>query len=499
MTTAILKTTTLFKRGVIAASLALLAGGGVYLSSHGMSQARAAAPVAVAPAAPMAPMAPMAAIQTGYPDFASIVRANGPAVVNIAVTGKARAGDDDESAASNDPLQEFFRRFGPGAQRQQPGQAPRLTRGQGSGFIVSSDGIILTNAHVVDGAQEVTVKLTDRREFKAKVIGSDRRSDVAVIKIDARNLPAVRLGNPADVSVGEWVLAIGSPFGFENTATSGIVSAKSRSLSDDSYVPFIQTDVAVNPGNSGGPLFNLRGEVIGINSQIYSASGGYQGISFAIPIDVAAKVKDQLVATGKVTRGRIGVVVQEVNQGLADSFGLKKPQGALINSVEKGGPADKAGLESGDVIVAFEGRPIDRSADLPVLVTDIKPGQRARVEIIRKGNAKSLDVVVGELKEAKTAANDGENAAQGRLGLAVRSLDADEARAVGVKSGVVVEAVNGPAARAGIQPGDVILSINGTQVKGVDDLRAATAKAGKSVAVLIQRDNTKIFVPLNLG
>ena len=477
------------KRGVLVASIAALTGVATHFWAPQLPHATAALPaVAAAPAV----------VSSSYPDFASIVRANGPSVVNIAVTGKARAGDDDESAAA-DPMEEFFRRFGPGLQRPQPGQTPRVKRGQGSGFIVSGDGVILTNAHVVDGAEEVTVKLTDRREFKAKVIGSDKRSDVAVIKIDARNLPAVRIGNPADVSVGEWVLAIGSPFGFENTATSGIVSAKSRSLSGDSYVPFIQTDVAVNPGNSGGPLFNLKGEVIGINSQIYSASGGYQGISFAIPIDVAAKVKDQLVATGKVTRGRLGVVVQEVNQDLADSFGLKKPQGALVNSVEKGGPAEKAGLEPGDVILSFDGKTVDRSGDLPLLVTDVKPGQRARVEVVRKGANKSIDVTVGEMKEPKVAADDREGAAPGRLGLAVRPLEADEARAAGVKSGVVVEAVNGPAARAGIQQGDVILAINGAPVKGIEDLRAATARAGKSVALLVQRENVKIFVPLNLG
>jgi serine protease Do len=480
------------KRGVLAASLAVLTGAAVHLWSPGMPQANAAAPVVQAPAVPAT------ANVAAYPDFASIVRAYGPAVVNIAVTGKATARNADDEDGS-DSLPEFFRRFGPGFPRLPQGQAPRLQRGQGSGFIVSADGTILTNAHVVDGATEVTVKLTDRREFKAKVVGSDRRSDIAVLKIDARNLPTVRLGNPADVSVGEWVLAIGSPFGFENTATSGIVSAKSRSLSGDSYVPFLQTDVAVNPGNSGGPLFNLKGEVIGINSQIYSASGGYQGISFAIPIDVASKVKDQLVATGKVTRGRIGVVVQEVTQDLADSFGLKKPQGALVSAVEKGGPAEKAGIEPGDVIIAFDGKTIDRSADLPVLVNDVRPGQRTRLEVVRKGAGKSLDVTVGEFKEPKTAASERDGASQGKLGLAVRPLDADEAREAGVKGGVVVEAVSGPAARAGLMQGDVILSVNGAPVKGVEDLRAAAAKAGKSVAVLVQRDNAKIFVPINLG
>ena len=488
-----------FKRSALAAAFALMAGVGVHLWAPAGSHANAAPQAQQLAAAPASNAAALAA----YPDFASIVRAYGPAVVNIAVTGKTAARNED--AADSDPLAEFFRRFGPVLPRQPQaqGQTPRQVRGQGSGFIVSADGTILTNAHVVDGATEVTVKLTDRREFKAKVVGSDRRSDVAVLKIDARNLPAVRLGNPADVSVGEWVLAIGSPFGFENTATSGIVSAKSRSLSGDSYVPFLQTDVAVNPGNSGGPLFNLRGEVIGINSQIYSASGGYQGISFAIPIDVAAKVRDQLVATGKVTRGRLGVVVQELNQDLAESFGLKSPRGALVSSVEKGGPADRAGIEPGDVIVAFGGKAVDHSADLPVLVTDATPGRAARVDIVRRGGSKTLDVVVDELKDPKTAANEPAGADQGRLGLAVRPLDAEEAREAGVKIGVVVEAASGPAARAGIQPGDVILSVNGAPVRTVDDLRSAAAKiekgSGRNVALLVQRDNAKIFVPVNPG
>ena len=308
------------KRSLLAVAVAAAFGAG-YAGSHAPVVAQAqAAPAVTAVPAPAMPLVRPAA----YPDFASIVRAFGPAVVNITVSGKARAG---QSEGADDQMSEFLRRFGPGFPRMP--QEPRVQRGQGSGFIVAGDGLILTNAHVVDGAQEVTVKLTDRREFKARVVGLDKRADVAVLKIDAAGLPVVKLGDPAATSVGDWVLAIGSPFGFENTATSGIVSAKSRAL--EGYVPFIQTDVAVNPGNSGGPLFNLKGEVIGINAQIYSASGGYQGLSFAIPIDVAARVRDQLVAHGKVTRGRLGVVIQEVNQGLADSFGLKKPQGALVS------------------------------------------------------------------------------------------------------------------------------------------------------------------------
>ena len=422
-----------FKRSMIAVAVAA-ALVGVYAETGvpGLSQARAAA--AAAPNAAIAAVPPFAApSQAGFPDFASIVRAYGPAVVNIAVTGKTQKAATSE----DDPMSEFFRRFGPGFPRA-PQQGPRTQRGVGSGFIVASDGVILTNAHVVDGADEVTVKLTDRREYRAKVLGVDKRSDIAVLKIDAKNLPTVRIGDSSAASVGEWVLAIGSPFGLENTASSGIISAKSRALPDDGYVPFIQTDVAVNPGNSGGPLFNLKGEVIGINSQIYSSSGGSQGLSFAIPIDVASKVKDQLIAHGKVTRGRIGVVIQEVNQGLADSFGLKKPQGALVSALEKGGPAEQAGLEPGDVILRVDGREIDRSTDLPAQIGDMKPGTRARLEIVRKGTGKTLDVTIGEMKDVKTAAADREGAAEGRLGLAVRPLDADEARQSGIRGGLVV-------------------------------------------------------------
>ena len=476
------------KRGLFALVVAAAVGAG-YEAREISAATGVQAAAATAAAAPIPPGGGSVA----YPDFAAIVRANGPAVVNIAVTGRAQAQDADES----DPLADFLRRFGPQfpqIPRMPPG--PRVQRGQGSGFIVAADGVILTNAHVVDGANEVTVKLTDRREFRAKVVGADKRSDVAVLKIDASGLPTVKLGDPGAVSVGEWVLAIGSPFGFENTATGGIISAKARAL--EGYVPFIQTDVAVNPGNSGGPLFNLKGEVIGINSQIYSSSGGYQGLSFAIPIDVAAKVRDQLVARGKVTRGRLGVGIQEVNQGLADSFGLARPQGALVSSVEKGGPAEKAGLAPGDIILKADGRAIDRSTDLPVLVADMKPGSRMRLEVLRGGTNKTLEVVVGELAEPRLAAATGD-ATQGRLGLAVRPLEPAEGRAVGVKGGLVVDSVNGAAARAGIQPGDVILALNGKPVTSVDELREASAKAGRRVALLIQRDNAKLFVPLDLG
>jgi len=393
----------------------------------------------------------------------------------------------------HDPFFQFFRQF-PWAAPQN--QVP--THGLGSGFIVSPDGVILTNAHVVDDASEVTVKLTDKREFQAKVIGSDKQSDIAVIKIDAKDLPVVKLGSASGVKVGEWVLAIGSPYGFENSVTSGIVSAKSRSLPDESYVPFIQTDVAINPGNSGGPLFNMKGEVIGINSQIYSRTGGYQGLSFAIPINVAVKVKDQLQQYGKVSRGRLGIVIQEVNQQLADSFGLKTPSGALVSSVEEGGPAAKAGLKSGDVILKFDGKDISRSAELPARVADIKPGTKATLQVWRSGATKNVEVTVGEMKDAKVASAAAPGEAHGRLGLAVRPLTPEERQQVGSK-GLVVEGVSGPAARAGIQAGDVVLSVNGAPVQSVEQLRAQVEKSGKTVALLVQREDTKIFVPVDLS
>jgi len=400
-----------------------------------------------------------------------------------------------------DPFYEFFKRF----QGQMPRGGAPMPRGempmhgQGSGFIISADGRILTNAHVVDGAEEVTVKLIDKREFKAKVVGVDRKSDVAVLKIEATKLPIVQFGNPAEAKVGDWVLAIGSPFGFENSVTAGIVSAKGRALPDESLVPFIQTDVAVNPGNSGGPLFNLKGEVIGINSQIFSRTGGYEGLSFAVPIDVAVKVQEQLVATGKVTRGRLGVTIQGVNQALAESFGLSKPMGALVSAVEKGSPAEKGGVEPGDVIVKINGKNVDESFELPAQVADIKPGGTAKLEVIRKGKAQELTVTVGESKESKVAANDNGQQAPGRLGVAVRPLDADEQRQAGVKGGVLVEEASGAAARAGIQAGDVILSVNDTPIQSVDQLRSVVSKAGKRVAILVQREEARIFVPVELG
>jgi serine protease Do len=460
--------------GVIAAGL----GGYAAYEDAGISRAVAAGTYAPAMAVSRQPAA-IAAL----PDFSGIVAQNGPAVVNISVTNK---GEKGAKVATMPQL-------GPKPQGQMPMHAI------GSGFIVSSDGIILTNAHVVDDASNVTVKLTDKREFTAKVIGIDKPSDVAVLKVNANDLPVVKLDQADDVKVGEWVVAIGSPFGFENTATSGIVSAKSRTLPGDSYVPFIQTDVAVNPGNSGGPLFNTKGEVVGINSQIYTRTGGYQGLSFAIPIDVALHVKDQLVEHGSVTRGRLGVTVQDVNQALADSFGLKKPAGALVSSVEKGGAAAEAGLEPGDVILRYNDKDIASSSDLPMLVANTGPGTAARLDVMRKGETRRIDVTVGRLKNAKVASADVAGQDHGRLGVVVRPLDPDEQKQAGVNGGLIVESAAGPAAGAGIQPGDMILSMNGTPVKSAEQLKQLVTKAGKHVAILVQRDEAKIFVPVDLG
>jgi serine protease Do len=473
----------------------VLGGAGV----QALHNARAnAAPAIVAPApATPAPVAPALAATT-LPDFPRITERYGPAVVNISVTGTRKvSGLALDPEAMGDPF-EFFRRFQQGPNRGVPRDVP--VRGAGSGFIVSADGVILTNAHVVKDATEVTVKLTDRREYRAKVLGSDAKTDVAVLKIEAKSLPVVTLGNTKDLRPGEWVLAIGSPFGFENTVTAGVVSAKGRSLPDDSAVPFIQTDVAVNPGNSGGPLFNGRGEVIGINSQIYSRSGGYQGVSFAIPIDVAVRVKDQIVATGSVQHARLGVTVQEVNQTLADSFKLDRPEGALVSSVEKGGPAEKAGLQPGDVIRSVNGQPIIASGDLPAIVGLSTPGTRIQMEVWRQGRKVDVSAQLGRASEkvAKSEASS-DAVAGGKLGLALRPLQDDEKRQSGIKEGLVVEDVGGAAARAGVEPGDVLLAVNGAPVRSVEQVKAAVAKSDKSVALLIQRGEDKIFVPVRIG
>ena len=481
----------------LAAAAVTAALGGAYSLGHlqTLGQAQAATQPAPGAGAPLA--APTAAPMAALPDMGEIVARNGAAVVNISVAGTRKVADGSPGlphADPDDPFYEFFRRFrGP----EQRGEAP--VRGQGSGFIVSPDGTILTNAHVVAGADEVTVKLTDKREFKAKVLGLDKASDVAVLRIEARDLPVVRIGSAANTRVGEWVLAIGAPFGFENSASAGIVSAKSRSLPDGSYVPFIQTDVAVNPGNSGGPLFNMAGEVIGINAQIYSRSGGYQGLSFAIPIDVAMNVERQIVTSGTVQRGRLGVAIQEVNQSLADSFGLKRPAGALVSSVEPGSPAARAGLEPGDVILGIDGKEIAAAGELPAIVATIAPGRSATLQVWRQGGTRQIAVQVGSFADEKVAANAAPEAARGRLGVAVRALTPEERRQTEIQGGVVVEDAGGAAARAGIQPGDVVLSVNGERVTSPDQLRGLVAKAGKRIAVLVERGDARLFIPVDLG
>ncbi|MBI5430820.1 MAG: DegQ family serine endoprotease [Nitrosomonadales bacterium] len=433
------------------------------------------------------------------PDFAEIAAQQGKAVVNISVSGTSKAGipalPGFPGTDPNDPFYDLFRRFQiPGPQGGQP------THGLGSGFIISPDGVILTNAHVVDGADEVVVKLTDKREFKAKVIGTDKPSDVSVLKVDAKDLPVVRIGDTQKARVGEWVVAIGSPFGFENSVTAGIISAKSRSLPNEGYVPFLQTDVAINPGNSGGPLFNMNGEVIGINSQIYSRSGGYQGLSFAIPIDVAMRVEKQLIDHGKVSRGRLGVLIQEVDQDLATSFGLDKPVGALVGSVEKDSPAEQAGIEPGDIILKFNGKEIVHSSDLPPMVAELTPGSAASLEIWHKGKTRTLSMKVGEMKY-ESANTESDNSVKGKLGLSVRPLTPEERSKAGLAKdeGVMVERIaDGPAARAGIRPGDIILSVNGEKVASAEKLRSLVEKQRKQLALHILRGDMRLFVAVKV-
>ena len=427
-------------------------------------------------------------------DFRALVQLYGPAVVNVSVRAEGRTAARRALPPGMDEDNPLFRYFGA---PMGPQGAPAV-RGEGSGFIVSADGVILTNAHVVDGAERVTVKLTDRREFEARVLGSDEKSDVAVLKIEATDLPVVKIGNPSSLEVGEWVVAIGAPFGFENSVTAGIVSAKGRTLPDDGYVPFIQTDVAVNPGNSGGPLFNLRGEVVGINSQIYSRSGGYQGVSFAIPIDVAMDVGQQLQANGHVTRGRLGVGIQEVDQALAKSFGLDRPRGALVASVEQDGPAAEAGVQEGDVILSFDGRAIDSAGALPATVAAVQPGKKVELEVWREGASRKLSVKLGGAETAEVVADIGAPA-RGRLGLSVRPANPGEAGDRESARGLVVEEATGPAAAAGIQPGDVVLSANGRPVRNVEELRAIVKDAKDLVALLVQRGASRIFVPVELA
>jgi serine protease Do len=458
-----------------------------------------AAPVAQAATTAAGQQAPV--LVKGLPDFTELVERVGPSVVSIRTT--QRVGDDagDEDGEGPDAqMREFFKRFfGQPMPHQQPRknspkkgneQGEERPRGVGSGFIVTQDGYVMTNAHVIDGADEVYVNLTDKREFKAKVIGADKRSDVAVLKIEAKSLPAVTIGDVNKLKVGEWVMAIGTPFGLDNTVTAGIVSAKARDTGEE--IRFIQTDVAVNPGNSGGPLINMRGEVVGINSQILSRSGGFMGISLSIPVDDAMKVADQLRSAGKVVRGRIGVAIAPVTKDVAESIGLGKPVGALVQSVEAGTPAEKAGVEAGDIITRFAGQAIEKAQDLPRLVGSTKPGTKSTMQVFRRGAYKDLTVTVAELDAPKTKAEQAAEVnklAAGSLGLNLRDLSAEQKRELKQSGGVLVEGVEGPAARAGLRAGDVLLAVANVQVASVKDFEAVLAKLDKAkpVSVLVRR------------
>jgi serine protease Do len=481
--------------GAVLGALAL--GGVASLAPHHSAQAQASAPAQ--------------AQARGLPDFTDLVEQVGPSVVNIRTLEKTRsaAAGGGSGGPTDEEMQEFFRRFfgmplpgtpgGPGG-RSTPPNTPRrdapqeereTPRGVGSGFILSADGYVMTNAHVVDGADEVLVTLPDKREFKAKIIGTDRRTDVAVVKIEAAGLPAVKLGDVNRLKVGEWVMAIGSPFGLENTVTAGIVSAKQRDTGD--YLPFIQTDVAINPGNSGGPLINLRGEVVGINSQIYSRSGGFMGISFAIPIDEATRVSDQLRTTGKVQRGRLGVQIGNVSKEVAESMGLAKPAGAFVSMVEKASPAEKAGVEAGDIITKFDGKVIDKSTDLPRMVGNTKPGTKSTLTVLRRGASRDVGVTVGEIEEQKVAAarpaapeRKPEPAGAGQpLGLALADLTDAQKKELGVKGGVRIETAEGAGARAGLRAGDVLTAVANTEVTNLKEFEAAMARADKTKPVLV--------------
>ncbi len=470
----------------------------------------AASLMAVAAVGTVLPTASVWAQSRALPDFTDLVEQVGPAVVNIRTLEKVKASD---TAGVDEQMLDFFKRFGipvppnlPRGPRQNPAPNPdqpdeERSRGVGSGFILSSDGFVMTNAHVVEGADEVLVTLTDKREFKAKIIGADKRSDVAVVKIDATGLPAVKIGDINRLRVGEWVMAIGSPFGLESTVTAGIVSAKQRDTGD--YLPFIQTDVAINPGNSGGPLINMRGEVVGINSQIYSRSGGFQGISFSIPIDEAMRVSEQLRRSGKVTRGRIGVQIDQLSKEVAESIGLPKAQGALVRAVESGAPADKAGIEAGDIILKFDGKIIDKASDLPRLVGNVKPGVKAVVTVFRRGVTKDLPVTITELEADKPARSASKPSAKApvagpaqALGLSISEVPDAVKKELKIKGGVKVDAVEGAAARAGLQEDDVIVSVGNLEVASVKACEAVLAKLDKSrpVTLLVRRGNLVQFV-----
>jgi serine protease Do len=481
----------IWKKSVVAVALVLMGASGAVLLQGSHVQAQ------------QVPPAP-APVVRGLPDFTDLVEQVGPSVVNIRTLEKVRQ-NDAANGGPDEEMQELFRRFFGVPMPNVPRQTPRQNRpqpeeaqprGVGSGFILTADGYIMTNAHVVDGADEVVVTLTDKREFKAKIVGADKRTDVAVVKINATGLPAVKVGDVSRLRVGEWVMAIGSPFGLENTVTAGIVSAKQRDTGD--YLPFIQTDVAINPGNSGGPLINMRGEVVGINSQIYSRSGGFMGISFSIPMDEAIRVSDQLRATGRVSRGRIGVQIDQVTKEVAESIGLGKPQGALIRGVEEGSPAEKAGIEAGDIITKFDGKSIDKASDLPRLVGNTKPGTRVGLTVFRRGASKDLNITVAEVQPEKAVAQKATESkgAAVPLGLVVSDLSDAQKRELRVRGGVRIESASEAAARAGLREGDVVLAVANTEVLGVRDFEQAMARVDKSrpVSLLVRRCDVVQYV-----
>ncbi|WKZ12368.1 MAG: DegQ family serine endoprotease [Gammaproteobacteria bacterium] len=491
-----MNTKSLVISGVVVAAVA---GSAIFLPTAWHSPAIAATPPE--PSATTSAPAPASSppVVAGLPDFSTLVERFGPAVVNITVKQEmrtsARGRFDDPMESS--PFAPFFRGL--------PAPPARPMTGQGSGFIISADGLVLTNAHVVDDADEVTVKLTDKREFTAQVLGKDKLTDVAVLRIDAHDLPFVQFGNPEDLQVGEWVVAIGSPFGFENSVTAGIVSAKGRALPDDTYVPFIQTDVAVNPGNSGGPLFNLRGEVVGINSQIFSRTGGYQGVSFAIPIDVAMRVQKDLVADGHVSRGWLGVGIQGMSRQLAESFGLDQPRGALVSQVMPGSPAATAGLQAGDVILEFGGKAINDSSDLPPLVGATRIGTDVPLKVLRNGKEKNLTAEIARLAdddggEPEATLGSNGNESRSHLGVAVADLSDSQRAQLGIEHGgvVVTQVSDGPAAEAGIRRGDVLLQLGREQIDGSQKLRELLDKApqGKPIPILVRRGENTLFLAL---
>ena len=489
------KARSLFISGLCAAAFLLGAGPRPALPEAAAASATPAAAAAVAQLAPG---------RYGLPDFADLVDKVGPAVVNISTTQQLAGGRSGINP--NDPLYDFLRRFGVPI----PGMPPRgrtpnphgedgpQRRGIGSGFIVSEDGYVLTNAHVVSDATTVTVKLSDKREFQAKVVGSDERTDVALLKIDADGLPAVTIGDAENTRVGEWVVALGSPFGFESTVTAGIISAKARRLPDETYVPFIQTDVAINPGNSGGPLFNLAGEVIGINSQIYSRSGGFMGISFAIPIDVAMNVKEQLQEFGKVKRGRLGVLIQGMDEDLAQSFGLPDSTGALVARVEPDSAADKAGLQPGDVILEVNGDKVGESSELPRMIGELRPGTEIELKVWRDERSRKVEVTLGAMGEEGGPGTIGRGEEAGKLGITGRALAEADAEELGVKGGIVIESVSGPAAKAGLLEGDIVLALNNQPITGISQFRKLLDAAGNRFALLVQRNEARIFVAVRI-